>query len=41
MSKRQIKSRFRKGEIGFSHAVPALMFDHQMERGAAMTFLMS
>lgn len=40
LSKRQVKAAFVRGDVGFSDAVPALMFDHQMDRGEAFNYLM-
>ncbi len=39
LTKRQIKRAYDKGEIGLSDALPALVFDHDMERGEAYKFL--
>lgn len=38
-TKRQIKAAYLRGDIGLSDAVPALMFDHNMERGEALRYL--
>ena len=39
-SKRQIKRSYLRAEIGISDAVPTLMFDHGMECGEALRYLM-
>lgn len=39
MTKRQIKKAYLNAEIGLSDAIPALMFDHSMDRGAALNYL--
>lgn len=38
-TKRQIKAAYLRGDIGLSDAVPALMFDYNMERGEALRYL--
>jgi hypothetical protein len=39
-TKRQIKRAYLRAEIGLTDAVPALMFDHNMEYGEALRYLM-
>ena len=39
-TKREIKRAYLRADIGLSDAVPALMFDHDMDRGEAFRYLM-
>lgn len=39
MTKRQIKRSYLNAEIGLGDAIPALMFDHGMDRGEALRYL--
>ena len=39
LTKRQIKKAFRSGDMGLGTAVSYLMFDHGMDRGAALKYL--
>lgn len=39
-TKREIKRAYLRADIGLSDAVPALMFDHGMDRGEAFRYLM-
>jgi hypothetical protein len=40
MTKRKIKRAYLRGDIGLSDAIPDLMFDHCMDRGQAIRYLM-
>jgi hypothetical protein len=39
-TKREIKSRYLRAEIGISDAIPELMFEHDMMYGEALRYLM-
>lgn len=41
MTKRQVKAAYIKADIFLGAAVSALMFDHAMNRGDAIEYLMS
>lgn len=40
LTKREIKRQYLRGDIDLSDAIPALMFDHGMDRGEAFRYLM-
>lgn len=39
LTKRQVKAAYLRADIGLSDAIPALMFEHAMDRGDALKYL--